>query len=88
MPSSGGLVSRGDCGRRSQPVERILNHGGSRKGNITDGVYNHYAYEAEKRAALELWADALDGILGCGPSEISGFHLRLGSITGADMIQV
>ena len=27
--------------------ERILNHGGSRKGSITDGVYNHYEYDAE-----------------------------------------
>ena len=42
--------------------ERILNHGGSRKGSVTDGVYNHYEYDAEKRASLELWADAIDGI--------------------------
>ena len=39
--------------------ERILNHGGARKGSITDGVYNHYEYDAEKRAALQLWADAM-----------------------------
>jgi integrase len=42
--------------------ERILNHGGSRKGSITESVYNCYEYDAEKRAALELWAEALDGI--------------------------
>jgi integrase len=35
--------------------ERILNHGGKRKGSITDGAYNHYEYDAERRAALELW---------------------------------
>lgn len=34
--------------------ERIPNHGGRRKGSITDGVYNRYEYDAEKRAALEL----------------------------------
>jgi integrase len=34
--------------------ERILNHGGMRKGSITDSVYNRYEYDAEKRAALEL----------------------------------
>ena len=37
--------------------ERILNHGGSRKGSVTESVYNRYEYNAEKRAALELWAD-------------------------------
>jgi integrase len=47
--------------------ERILNHGGKRAGNLTDGVYNRYEYDAEKRAALELWADALDAILGRRP---------------------
>jgi integrase len=44
--------------------ERILNHGGKRAGNLTDGVYNRYEFDAEKRAALELWADALEAILG------------------------
>ncbi len=44
--------------------ERILNHGGRRKGSITDGVYNRYEYDAEKRAALEMWADAADASLG------------------------
>jgi integrase len=43
--------------------ERILNHGGKRKGSLTEGVYNLYEYDAEKRAALELWADALDCIV-------------------------
>ena len=43
--------------------ERILNHGGMRKGSITESVYNRYEYDAEKRAALELWADALAGII-------------------------
>ena len=68
--------------------ERILNHGGSRKGSITDGVYNHYEYEAEKRAALELWADAIDGIVGCGPAEIDGYHVRLSRLKGIDRIKV
>jgi integrase len=68
--------------------ERILNHGGSRKGNITDGVYNHYEYDAEKRAALELWAAAIDGIVGRGPAEIDGFHVRLSRMKGIDRITV
>ena len=66
--------------------ERILNHGGSRKGSITDGVYNHYEYDAEKRAALQLWADALDGIIGTGPREIDSYHVRLARIKGEHKI--
>jgi integrase len=61
--------------------ERILNHGGSRKG-ITDSVYNRYEYDAEKRVALQLWADALDGITGTGPREIESYHVRLARIKG------
>jgi integrase len=62
--------------------ERILNHGGKRKGNLTDGVYNLYEYDAEKCAALELWADALDSILQGEPSEIDGYHVRLARLKG------
>ena len=68
--------------------ERILNHGGGRKGNITDSVYNRYEYDAEKRAALELWADALDGIIGGRPTEISGYHARLARLKGSDKVKV
>ncbi len=68
--------------------ERILNHGGSRKGSITDGVYNHYEYDAEKRAAVELWADALNGIVGRGPSEIDGYNARLSRLKGIDKIKL
>jgi hypothetical protein len=57
--------------------ERILNHGGSRKGSITDSVYDRYEYDAEKRAALELWADALHGIVSGRPTEVLGYHARL-----------
>ena len=41
---------------------RVLNHGGKRSGSVTDDVYGWYNYGPEKRAALELWADALDCI--------------------------
>jgi hypothetical protein len=60
-------TSMGRFGVPRDVRERILNHGGKRKGNVTDGVYNRYEYDAEKRAALELWADALDGIIEGGP---------------------
>ena len=68
--------------------ERILNHGGMRKGSITDSVYNRYEYDAEKRAALELWADALAGIIAGRPTEVRGYHARLARLKGSDKIKV
>ena len=68
--------------------ERILNHGGTRKGSITESVYNRYEYDAEKRAALELWADALDGIIVGRPTEIRGYHARLAQLKGSDKVKV
>jgi hypothetical protein len=68
--------------------ERILNHGGKRKGSITEGVYNLYEYDAEKRAALELWADALDGILQGEQREIESYHVRLALLKGAKTVRV
>jgi hypothetical protein len=33
------------------------------RGGITMGVYVHYSYEREKRAALDLWAERLAAII-------------------------
>jgi integrase len=41
----------------------IANHRTTTKAGITLGVYVHHAYEKEKREALELWADRLEGII-------------------------
>jgi hypothetical protein len=68
--------------------ERVLNHGGKRSGSVTESVYSWYDHDAEKRAALELWADALDGILGRGPSEIDGYHVRLARAKGGDKVRL
>lgn len=40
----------------------ILNHS-PRHRSVTDAVYNRYAYDTEKRAALQLWEDTLTEIL-------------------------
>ena len=58
------------------------------QGQRNRGVYNHYEYDAEKRAALELWADALAGLRGKGPAEIDGYHVRLSRMKGMDRIKV
>ena len=44
--------------------------------------------DAEKRAALELWADALAGIIAGRPTEVLGYHARLARIKGTDKIKV
>jgi hypothetical protein len=36
---------------------------------------------------LELWADALAGIIGVGPTEVRGYHARLARLKGADKIK-
>lgn len=68
--------------------ERVLNHGGMRKGSVTESVYSWYDYESEKRAALELWADALDAIVSGRREEIAGYHIRLAKYKGNGFIRV
>ena len=44
-------------------IGHIANHRTTTRAGITLGVYIQYAYEKEKREALELWADRLQGII-------------------------
>ena len=41
----------------------IANHRTTTKAGITLGVYVQHAYEKEKREALELWANRLQGLI-------------------------
>jgi integrase len=41
----------------------VANHRTTTKAGVTLGVYVQHAYEKEKREALELWADRLQGII-------------------------
>ena len=50
-------------------TEAVINHISGRTAGVA-GVYNLYKYEAEKRRALELWADYLDR-LSVGDAPIS-----------------
>jgi integrase len=47
-------------------IGHIANHRTTTRAGITLGVYIQYAYEKEKREALELWADRLEGIISGG----------------------
>jgi len=44
----------------------IANHRTTTKAWMTLSVYVQHAYEKEKREALELWADRLQGIIAGG----------------------
>ena len=68
--------------------ERVLNHGGKRRSSVTESVYSWYEYDDEKRAALELWADALDGLVGREPIEIENYEARLARLRGSQTVRV
>ena len=68
--------------------QRVLNHGGMRKGDVTDAVYAWYDFDDEKRAALELWADALDCIVEGRRAEIDNFHTRLARLKGIGTVRI
>ena len=49
-----------------QPIVlgHVANHRSTTRAGVTLAVYSQYAYDKEKRAALELWADRLSAITG------------------------
>lgn len=49
----------------------VANHRTTTKAGVTLGVYVHHAYEKEKREALELWANRLQGIIAGGAEVVS-----------------
>jgi hypothetical protein len=51
----------------------IANHRTTTKAGITLGVYVQHAYEREKREALELWANRLQGIIS-GSAKVVAIH--------------
>ena len=44
-------------------IGHVANHRTTTKAGITLGVYVQHAYEKEKREALELWSNRLQGII-------------------------
>jgi integrase len=57
------LTKMAELGVAPIVLGHIANHRTTTKAGITLGVYVHHAYEKEKREALELWADRLQGII-------------------------
>jgi integrase len=57
------LTSMAKLGVAPIVLGHIANHRTTTKAGMTLSVYVHHAYEKEKREALELWADRLQGIV-------------------------
>jgi integrase len=64
------LTKMAELGVAPIVLGHIANHRTTTKAGITLGVYVQHAYEREKREALELWADRLQGIISGATSEV------------------
>jgi integrase len=51
-------------------IGAVVNHRSQTKGGVTLGVYVQYDYAAEKRHALDLWADRLSAIVHGGGAKV------------------
>jgi integrase len=49
----------------------VANHRTTTRAGVTLAVYSQYAYDKEKRSALDLWADRLTGIISGGAEVVS-----------------
>ena len=65
------LTKMAELGVAPIVLGHIANHRTTTKAGVTLGVYVHHAYEKEKREALELWADRLQGIIYGGADVVS-----------------
>ena len=64
------LTKMAELGVAPIVLGHIANHRTTTKVGITLGVYVQHQYEREKREALELWADRLQGIISGGAAEV------------------
>jgi len=67
------LTKMAELGIAPIVLGHIANHRTTTKAGITLGVYVQHQYEREKREALELWADRLQGIIG-GAAKVVAIH--------------
>jgi integrase len=65
------LTKMAELGVAPIVLGHVANHRTTTKAGITLGVYVHHAYEREKREALELWADRLQGIISGGAEVVA-----------------
>jgi len=65
------LTKMAELGVAPIVLGHVANHRTTTKAGVTLGVYVQHAYEKEKREALELWADRLQGIISGGADVVS-----------------
>ena len=56
-------------------IEKVLNHSSGAISGVA-AVYNRYAYTEEKRAALDIWARALEAIVRPGEDNVVSMRGR------------
>ena len=64
------VTGMNELGIQPHIVEAVVNHISGRGKAGVAGVYNRATYAAEKRMALQAWADHLDQILGIGERKV------------------
>jgi hypothetical protein len=52
----------------------VANHRTTTRAGVTLSVYSQYTYDKEKRAALDLWAERLQAIVGTGAAKVVPMH--------------
>ncbi len=57
-------------------IAHVANHRSLTKSGVTFAHYVTHSYEAEKRAALDLWAERLEAIIGGGGAAIVPMRKR------------
>jgi integrase len=65
------LTKMAELGVAPIVLGHVANHRTTTKAGMTLSVYVHHQYEKEKRAALELWADRLRGIISGGAEVVA-----------------
>ena len=64
------VTGMNELGIQPHIVEAVVNHVSGRARAGVAGVYNRATYAAEKRMALQAWADHLDQVLGLGERKV------------------
>jgi integrase len=64
------LTKMAELGVAPIVLGHIANHRTTTRAGVTLGVYVQHQYEREKREALELWADRLEGIVSGGAAKV------------------
>jgi integrase len=65
------LTKMAELGVAPIVLGHVANHRTTTKAGMTLSVYVHHQYEQEKREALELWADRLQGIISGGAEVVA-----------------